>query len=115
MYLGMCATCIKKQKHIQKPLPTTVEKDPANRKRGISADDNERSTDSTNSIPSSYGVTEGEDHRLDGSKRGPFLSTYPVEDKMDSVNTDSFGELILCASRFPDLSSVPAVRLGLRD
>ncbi|KAK5786168.1 hypothetical protein PVK06_040799 [Gossypium arboreum] len=55
-------------------------------------------------------VTEGEDHRLDGSKRGPFLSTYPVEDKMDAVSGDSFGALILCASGFPDLSSVPAVR-----
>ncbi len=60
-------------------------------------------------------LAEGEDHRLDGSKRGPFLSTYPVEDKMDAVSADSFGALILCASRFPDLSSVPAVRLGLRD
>lgn len=50
---------------------------------------------------------EGEDHRLDGSKRGPFLATYPVEDKMDAISADSFGALILCASRFPDLSSVP--------
>ncbi|KAK8492043.1 hypothetical protein V6N11_014166 [Hibiscus sabdariffa] len=31
---------------------------------------------------------------------------------MDAVSADSFGALILCASRFPDLSSVPAVRLG---
>ncbi|PPR89036.1 hypothetical protein GOBAR_AA31656 [Gossypium barbadense] len=31
---------------------------------------------------------------------------------MDAVSADSFGALILCASRFPDLSSVPAVRKG---
>jgi|APAga8741243907_1050103.scaffolds.fasta_scaffold01597_5 hypothetical protein len=31
---------------------------------------------------------------------------------MDAVSADSFGALILCASRFPDLSSV---RLGLRE
>jgi len=57
-------------------------------------------------FPSPGEVTIGEDLWLDGSKRGPFLSTYPVEDKMDAVSADSFGTLILSARRFPNLSSV---------